>query len=124
MQCDDGWANMQDASVTITVPAGSYELLTARFTAKANAWDINGGTDYGALRIVMGQRELLPADQLGVYTSTIPGYNVPAALDRSIVAAPGLHTVQVQFCVSGTVGAEMDASDWHLTVEAAPVPQR
>ena len=119
--CDSGWANMPDAFVSIKIPAGSNQLLTVRFTGEASAGDQNGGADYGALRIMMGQRELLPADPTNIYFASIPGYNLPAALERSIIAVPGVHTIQVQFCVGGSIGAEMDVYDWHLTVEANPL---
>ena len=122
VQCSAGWDNLPGASAKLTIPSGGNQLLTARFTAKGYASGPNPQTTVGVVRIVMGTREMLPIpvppDIFGV--TTINTY-APFALERSLLVAPGAHTVTVQYCGYDAVSnqANFQVWDWHLTVEAA-----
>jgi hypothetical protein len=116
-----GWVTIPGAYIKITIPSGRHQLVTARFTAQATA--SNSATTYasGIFQIVTGNRILLPNGAGHPYIVTYPSTAFNAlALERSIVLAPGTHTVKAQYCAADQL-TTVSVADWHLTVEAAPL---
>jgi hypothetical protein len=114
--CSAGWVDLAGAHIKITIPSGTHQLLTARFSADANSDTL------GNIRIVAGTQVLLPA--AGVPVNNINAfYGAEIAFERSGVVPGGVtRNVHVQYCVStGDGSQQIWLTDWHLTVEAAPV---
>lgn len=115
----DEWKNIRGAKTQITVPAGQRALLLMRFTAETVCY--SGGPDFCSARILVDNREALPAAGRNFHIdSNYSGETFESqkghAMDRSLEVGPGTYTVRVQ----GTAmeGLILTVDDWSLTVQS------
>jgi hypothetical protein len=122
--CSTGWVDLPGTAVKITTPSGQTQLLVARFSGQLTASEGNPGVlATGALRIVVGTRELNPAGERQPVTSNANPFQPPVAIESSGPVTGGVHTVKAQWCLlDGDGSGAVLAQGYHLTVEAAPLP--
>jgi hypothetical protein len=127
--CTAGFVIIPGAWVSITIPPGASQLLTARFTALGDTGQSTAGFVGGAIEIMAGAHIFAPSTP-GIWnyvvTNDTQNEFLPPVevLDRSLVVEPGTYTITAKYCVYSSNGdptAAFLVHRWHLTVEAAPV---
>jgi hypothetical protein len=113
------------ANVTVSVPAGATELITARFAAESNCTRVLNPAGGGlcSARIVAtrlgggGTVELNPAAGIDyAFDAVATDANEGHAMERSLRLAEGNYRIRVQHAVNNAqVTSRLD--DWHLAVE-------
>jgi hypothetical protein len=112
--------NLPGALISVTVPAGTSRLITARFTAESQCTGVAGR--YCSLRVVAfnaagGFIELNPQAGLDYAFDSVSTDNWEGnALERSIRLGPGTYRIVVQRAVN-VAGTLFRLDDWHFRVD-------
>jgi hypothetical protein len=114
------FTNLPGAVVSVTVPAGTTRLITARFTAESLCTGI--ANRWCSVRVVVftpggGVIELNPQAGINYAFDSVASDNWEGnALERSIRLPAGTYRVQVQRAVS-IAGTGFTLDDWHFRVD-------
>lgn len=114
------FTNLPGALISVTVPAGTSRLITARFTAESRCTGVAGR--WCSVRVVVftpagGIIELNPQSGIDYAFDSVAADNWEGhALERSIRLPAGTYRVVVQRAVS-VAGTLLRLDDWHFRVD-------
>jgi hypothetical protein len=115
-------------TTSISVPAGTKGLLDIRFEATTVCTATNPALETAScfVKVVVDNTEAEPSglnssniavmDSVAVSPVAFSAYHQAHAIERSIVAGPGPHTVKLQISVANP-DITFALSNWHFTVE-------
>lgn len=114
------FSDLPGAVISVTVPAGTSRLISARFTAESQCTGVAGR--WCSVRVVASPAsgaiiELNPQSGIDyAFDSTATDQWEGNALERSIRLGPGTYRVRVQRAVS-VAGTVFRLDDWHFRVD-------
>jgi hypothetical protein len=116
------FVDLPGAAATITVPAGTKQLVQARFTGESGCMPVSGGNLWCSVQIVAvaasGTTRMLPDSGIDAAFDSIPASQdnwEGHAIERSVVLPAGKYTVKVQWATSDPF-VTFSLDDWSFTV--------
>ena len=118
------WQTVPNAIVSLTVPAGTSQLINARFAAESACQGTGSGycpvqilvtgTVNAPLDPASGTDYAFDSDEAGTADDMWEGH----AMERSIRLGPGSYRVYVQYAVTNPA-TTFRLDDWHFAVESS-----
>ena len=111
------YADIPNATVSMTVPASTTALLVARFQAHGSIIQTSGCI----ARVLVGSTAMEPSGNYPIFGQASVSQSVATggSIERSLALGAGTYTVKAQMRIgsASSVNSECQLNGWHLAVE-------